>query len=81
MDSRSRLSPSTEALDRATKLPIYAAERVSHAWLIDPIVRTLEAYRLEGSRWTLLGTWTDEARVRVEPFDALELELAALWAR
>jgi Uma2 family endonuclease len=75
------LSPSTEAMDRATKLPIYAAERVSHAWLIDPMVRTLEAYRLEGSRWTLLGTWTGEAHVRVEPFEALELELGALWAR
>jgi Uma2 family endonuclease len=75
------LSPSTEAMDRATKLPIYAAEKVSHAWLIDPLVRTLEAYRLEGSRWTLLGTWKDEAGVRVEPFDALELELGALWAR
>jgi Uma2 family endonuclease len=75
------LSSSTEATDRADKMPIYATERVGHLWLVDPIARTLEAYRLEGERWTLLGTWRDEARVRVEPFDAIELELAALWAR
>jgi hypothetical protein len=32
-------------------------------------------------RRALLGTWLDEARVRVEPFDAIELELGGLWAR
>jgi hypothetical protein len=41
---------------------------------------TLEAYRLDGG-WRLLGTWRDDAIVRVEPFDAIELELGALWAR
>jgi Uma2 family endonuclease len=75
------LSPSTGATDRAEKMPIYAAEHVRHAWLVDPLLRTLEGYRLEGTHWTLLGTWRDDALVRVEPFDAIELELAALWAR
>jgi Uma2 family endonuclease len=75
------LSPSTAATDRAGKLPIYARERVAYAWLIDPSARTLEACRLERDRWLLLGTWRDEARVRVEPFDAIELELGGLWAR
>jgi Uma2 family endonuclease len=75
------LSPSTEAMDRADKLPIYAAAGVAHAWLIDPIAQTLEVYELEGKRWVLLGTFRDEARVRAKPFDAIELELSALWAR
>lgn len=75
------LSPSTAALDRAEKLPIYAREGVAFAWLVDPIARTLEAMRLEGGRWVVLGTWRDDARVRVEPFDAIEIELAALWER
>lgn len=75
------LSESTSATDRADKMPIYAQEKVGHLWLVDPITRTLEAYRLDVERWTLLGTWRDSARVRVEPFDAIELELAALWAR
>jgi len=74
------LSPSTAATDRAGKLPIYARERVGHVWLADPIARTLEACRLEGGRWLLLGTRRDDARVRVEPFEAVELELGGLWA-
>jgi Uma2 family endonuclease len=75
------LSPSTAATDRAEKLPIYARERVAHVWLVDPIARTLEALRLDGARWSLLGTWRDEAKVRVEPFQAVELEQAGLWAK
>jgi Uma2 family endonuclease len=75
------LSPSTAAIDRAEKMPIYARERVPHIWLVDPIARTLEAFHLENDRWTLLGTWRDDARVRAEPFTELELELASLWAR
>ncbi len=75
------LSPSTAALDRAEKLPIYAREGVGFAWLIDPVAKLLEAFRLDGGRWVVLGTWRDEARVRVEPFEAIEVELAALWER
>lgn len=75
------LSPSTAATDRAEKMPIYGREGVEDVWLVDPIVRTLEACRLENGRWVLLGTWRDDARVRVAPFDAFELELAGLWAK
>ncbi len=75
------LSASTEATDRADKMPLYALEKVGHLWLVDPIMRTLETYRLEGERWMLLATWRDDALVRAEPFEAIELELGALWAR
>ena len=74
------LSPSTESFDRAKKLPVYANAGVKHAWLVDPGPRTLEIFRLEGGGWRLVGTLTDD-KVRAEPFDAIELELAALWAR
>ena len=77
------LSPSTAATDRAEKMPIYARERVSYVWLVDPITQTLEAFRLDGAseKWTVLGTWRDDAKVRVESFETFELELAGLWAR
>jgi Uma2 family endonuclease len=74
------LSLRTAKIDRSDKLPIYAREQVAHAWLVDPLARTLEVLRREGSRWLLVGVWSDEARVRAEPFDAIELELGALWA-
>jgi Uma2 family endonuclease len=73
------LSPSTEARDRASKLPIYAREGVPHVWLLDPELRTLEVFRLDGAHYVLLATHAGDARVRVEPFDAIELELKALW--
>jgi hypothetical protein len=52
---------------------------VAHVWLLDPLVRTLEALRLDGESYRLSGVWRGNAKVRVEPFEAIELELEALW--
>lgn len=73
------LSPSTETIDRSKKLKIYAREGVSHAWLLNPLLQTLEVLRLESQRWSLLATHEGVALVRAEPFDAIEVELGALW--
>jgi Uma2 family endonuclease len=73
------LSPSTEAIDRRQKLPIYAREGVQHAWLVDPLQHTLKVLRLESQRWSLIATHEADAKVRAEPFDAIELALRALW--
>jgi Uma2 family endonuclease len=73
------LSPSTAQLDRAKKLAIYAREQVAHAWLIDPLARTLEVLQLDGSRWTILATHAGSEVVRAEPFTEVNLELEALW--
>lgn len=74
------LSPSTERIDRAKKLAIYAREGVAYAWLVEPLQRTLEVLRLESGRWSLLATRSARDRVRAEPFEAIELDLATLWA-
>ena len=73
------LSPSTASFDRKDKLPIYAREKVAHAWLVDPALKLHEGYKLVDGRWTLLSTHANADRVRAEPFDAIELELAPLW--
>lgn len=73
------LSPSTRRLDRVHKLPRYAAAGVGHVWLADPEVRTLEAFRLDGERYTLLGTFTEEKPVAIAPFDAVDLDLGRWW--
>lgn len=75
------LSPSTAGFDRGKKLPVYAREGVRHVWLVDPIAKTLEVLRLEQGRYVILATHHDDAKVRAEPFDAIELDLAVLWAR
>jgi Uma2 family endonuclease len=74
------LSPSTAMLDRAKKLAVYAREQVAHAWLIDPLARTLEVLSLDAGRWTILATHVGSDVVRAEPFTEIELELSALWA-
>jgi Uma2 family endonuclease len=73
------VSPSTERLDRAKKMPVYAAAGVPHLWLVNPTARTIEVYRLADGRWLLLATHEGAQRVRAEPFEAVELDLAPLW--
>jgi Uma2 family endonuclease len=74
------LSPSTALLDRAKKLRVYAEARVAHAWLVDPVLRTLEVLRRnETGHWTLLDTHGGASLVRAEPFDAIEVDLSLLW--
>jgi Uma2 family endonuclease len=73
------LSPSTERIDRGRKLRIYAEAGVAHAWLLDPIQGTLEVLRLRDAAWVITGVRIGDDPVRVEPFDAVELELGLLW--
>ena len=75
------LSPSTSRTDRAKKRPICAREGVKHLWLVDPAAHTLEIFRLDAEGYRLVTTFEGEEKVRAEPFDAIELELGALWAR
>jgi Uma2 family endonuclease len=74
------LSPSTAKMDRADKLAIYVREGVEHVWLVDPLLRTLEILSANDGGWRLVGVHRDDARVRAVPFDAIELDLAILWA-
>lgn len=52
---------------------------VPHVWLVNPIARTLEAYRLEAGRWMLDTTHGGADVARIAPFEAIELELTRLW--
>jgi Uma2 family endonuclease len=73
------ISPSTATRDRLHKLPAYAREGVSHAWLVDPLARSLEVFRLEEGRWVFLGGGEAKEKVRMEPFETFELDLSLLW--
>ena len=77
------LSPSTAGVDRVKKLGVYLRQGVTHLWFVDPEARTLEVLRRLGegapSRYVLAQSFCGEEPVRAEPFDAIELELGALW--
>lgn len=75
------LSPSTARVDRTKKLEIYAREGVAHVWFVEPRLLTLEILRLEAGRWMIVGVHAENARLRAEPFEAIELDLSLLFAR
>ena len=73
------LSPSTAQTDRSTKMPLYAQFGVTHLWLIDPDIKTLEAYERSEKSWLLLQTLKEDETVALPPFQALEFALSDLW--
>ncbi len=75
------LSPSTARIDRVRKSRIYARERITHLWFLDPDARTLEVWRIDGDSYRVVLTAEDADVVQAEPFDAIELDLAVLWMR
>jgi Uma2 family endonuclease len=74
------VSKSNERWDRIDKMPIYASVGVRHAWLVSARRRTVEAFRLHDGNWLAIAVHKDDDRARIEPFDAIELDLALLWA-
>jgi hypothetical protein len=74
------LSRSTERTDRMEKMPLYASFSIPYAWLVHPHRRTLEVFRLRDGQWVTIAAHKDTERARIEPFEAIELDLAVLWA-
>ncbi len=74
------LSPHTARVDRIEKLPIYAAHAVGHVWLVDPIIRTLEAFENRDGRWLLIAALDNDDSVQIPPFDSTSFDLSGLWA-
>ena len=75
------LSPSTALFDKKRKVPIYARESVRPVWLADPLARSLEVLRLDGVSYRVAGTFGGDDPARIEPFDAIEFDVATLWKR
>jgi Uma2 family endonuclease len=72
-------SPSSRILDRNKKMPIYARCEVEYAWIVDPDSQMIEAYGRHDDRWIVLGTYSDERVARIEPFEAIEIDLTLIW--
>ncbi len=74
------LSPRTEIRDRDEKMMVYARHAVSYVWLINPIITTLEAYKLSSGGWLRFAMFNGNHVVRVEPFHEIEIDLGNLWS-
>jgi Uma2 family endonuclease len=74
------LSPSTRSLDRVRKMPVYHREGVQHAWLIDPVRRTLEVYGRGKNGWVRTALYGGNTVIREAPFETVPLDLGLLWS-
>ncbi len=73
------LSPSNERRDRGHKADVYAQSGVPHYWMIPPSERLVEAFALRDGEWVRSGAWGDDAKVRIPPFETIELDTARLF--
>ncbi|MGE6760190.1 Uma2 family endonuclease [Corallococcus interemptor] len=75
------LTPATAKLDLTLKLPRYARAGIRHAWVINPVHRVVEMFRLDHERWMLTHTLVGEELVRAEPFLRSDLPLTPFWTQ
>ena len=59
----------------------YARAGVGHLWFLDPAPQLLEVFRLDDRGWRLVVSAAGNEKIRAEPFGAMELDLAGVWAR
>jgi len=73
------LSPSNKHVDRGDKFKLYRDSGVIYYWLFDPMLKTVEGYRLDGNEYVPTIMAKDSDRVRIPPFEDLEINLAEIW--
>lgn len=74
------VSPSSVRDDRVRKMPVYAREGVRHLWLVDPLSRTVEVYRLDGQHWVLVRSYGENDSMFAEPFEAIGIDISRWWS-
>jgi Uma2 family endonuclease len=68
--------------DTVTKFEVLGRAGVRYYWLVDVDARELVVHRLEPAGWVRTATFLANepgVRARIEPFDAVELEVAVLF--
>jgi Uma2 family endonuclease len=73
------LSPSNAGNDLVKKLRTLTRHAVPHYWIVDPEHRTLTVLRWTPAGYLTALTADENEVVRAEPFDAIELQVGALF--
>ena len=73
------ISPSSARVDRGRKMDIYGDHGVQWLWIVDPLLRLLEVFTLEGEHWSRVHSYSGSDLVRADPFPAAEIDLASIW--
>jgi Uma2 family endonuclease len=75
------ISPSSVEIDREDKFQQYRDAGVRYYWIIDPQLKTIDAWELVGSEYIQIGHAEGNATIRLLPFPDLEIPLSRLWRR
>lgn len=73
------LSPSNRHIDRGDKFELYRDSGVNFYWIVDPMLRTIEGYRLSGGTYVESAHGKDQDVVRLPPFEDLPIRLGEIW--
>ena len=73
------LSPSSIKTDRVDKFEQYRLAGVKHYWIVDPELKSIEAWMLKGQEYVDVGRGQGAVIIRLEPFADLEIPLSRLW--
>jgi Uma2 family endonuclease len=73
------LSPSTAIVDRTRKQDIYREQGIRWLWFVDPAGRTIEVLSRAEQHWILTGSFGGSGEMRIPPFDAVPIDVGALW--
>jgi len=73
------LSPGSATMDQTDKFDLYAANGVAFYWIVDPMNRTFNAYRLKKGKYVLTSSGVRSDVVSAEPFPKLKIPLAKIW--
>jgi len=82
------ISPSTASRDFLVKMPRYREAGVQWLWLVYPAERRVDVFQNSGSErgqergeeWVEVVSSEGPGRVRLPPFDAVELDTSTWWA-
>jgi Uma2 family endonuclease len=73
------ISPSSVDIDRTDKFAQYRDAGVAFYWIVDPIAKTIEAWRLENGQYISAGRGANSDTVQLPPFPDLSIPLLQLW--
>jgi Uma2 family endonuclease len=75
------ISPSSVEVDREDKFEQYREAGVKFYWIIDPELKTIEAWELRRKRYAPIGRGQGNTPIKLPPFPDLSIPLIRLWRK
>ena len=73
------LSPSTAYLDMKDKRILYEREGVKEYWIVDPVYKTVQVYKLEKDKYKFPDVYKVDDKIKAGIFPDLEIDLSLVF--